>query len=620
MRRRFLAGVLAWLLILTFVSGGMASARSAVASTTKQSAVPAGTYSVRHFDERWSMRDGVSLPVSIYYPVPKRPGESFPVVIFVHPWDMDRSTFRDQAASYASRGYIGVTFTVRGWFGAGGQIGCFDPDKEMKDLSAIITRVAGDRRLRVLKDSKGPVVGVTGYSMGACMTWLIAPRKNPRSGDPGDPRVRAVAPQHGGFDLLSSMYPNGAVKWAWADLLLFGVYNGTAVGALMNTVSAILDPEMDPLEKLIALLNVIMDLKPGNVTPELLRIYDIAVNRRTDEMDDALSFFRVRSARYWCDEEMDGRVEHPITVPTLIVTGWKDDLFTPNEGLGAFSSAVAAPKRTIITNAGHAGDMPIPYLPSDPVKEWTRHQIEKWFDRYLKGAANGAEQDPAVSFYRDWDPSSFGASSTWPPVSERDSVYYLGGRSGFRVAELTQKAPKGLVGQEDLLINNGLSGSLSLPYFGLSAGDPGIGAPPDRIKIMDLPFTRYSYLSEPLAGDLTLAGTPKLSLSYRCTRPYAQLIPLLYEVRPDGSETLVSRGWYEGHCEQTWTKTGTGEKPIEMVACCHRFTTGSRLRLDIQTSDLSMTWPYWGFSVLSLLHDDAGPPTLSLPTTSGVLK
>ena len=417
MRRRYLACSIAVLLVLALLAGCSVHA-GPIASSTETPKIrygrpvpnngtnpaPTNPYDVREVDDKWSMRDGVTLPVYVYYPVPKYGGESFPVIVFVHPWDMDRSLFKKAAAEYAARGYIGVTYTVRGWFGAEGEIGCIDPEYEMKDLSAIITRVSGDRRWRVRSDAKGPVVGVTGYSMGGVHTYLIAPRRNPMDGDPGDPRVRVVVPQHGGSDLLSSIYPNGCVKWAWATFLLLGVYNGNLFGAIMSAITTILDPDLDLLQKFQALLNALLGMKPGNVTPELASIYDIAVNRRVEKADRAKSYLKARSARYWCDEEMDGIVEHPITVPTLVVTGWKDDLFTPNEGLCAISSLVDAPARIVITNSGHAGGFGIPFVPDDPVKKWSREQVARWFDHYLKGEDNGVDREPAVSYYRDWDP------------------------------------------------------------------------------------------------------------------------------------------------------------------------------------------------------------------------
>ena len=194
--------------------------------------------------------------------------------------------------------------------------------------------------------------------------------------------------------------------------------------------------------------------------------------------------------------------------------------------------------------------------------------------------------------------------------------FYLGAPTGFREGALSTLPPEGLEQQKDVLVNVGLSGSISLPYFGLSAGGNPEEPPfPERIKLLDLPDNRYSYLSQPLDAELTVLGAPRLVVSYRCSQPFTQLIPLVYEVRPDGSEIPVTRGWYEGYCEQTGAAVSTNERPIELTACCHRFSAGSRIRLDIQTADMSMAWPYWAFSIVDILHDGEAPPRLLLPVT-----
>lgn len=128
---------------------------------------------------------------------------------------------------------------------------------------------------------------------------------------------------------------------------------------------------------------------------------------------------------------------------------------------------------------------------------------------------------------------------------------------------------------------------------------------PERIDLLNMPFGKYSYVSQPLESDTVIGGTPRLCLSYESSNQFTQLIPRLYEVSPDGKETLISRGWYEGHDERTWTRTGTGDHPAEMVACCHRVAAGSRLKLELRTSDMIQTWPLWGLSFINILHDSS---------------
>lgn len=580
------------------------------------------SYDVKKVDERWTMSDGVKLPVSVYWPVQKRPRETFPMVVFVHPWGTDKSVYDALASKYASRGYVGVTYTVRGWFAAQGTINCIDPDAEMKDLSTIITLAGKDARFPITCDSIGPVTGVMGYSMGGVHSFLIAPRLNPRPGDPGDPRVRAVVPMHGGADLLTSIYPNGAVKFFWANDLLSGAYTGSLTGAIIHIFTVLTDPALNGWQKLSYALGVIASWQGGlfnNVTPELARVFAIAAQRQVASEDEAKTFLEKRSVTWWCDKEPDGTVEHPITVPTLIVTGWKDDLFIPNEGLGVFNSMIAAPHRIIIDNHGHMGGMDSPVnigQPPDPEKEWVDQEAFNWFDHFLKGVNNGAERELAVTYYRDWGPTRYATSSQWPPHGTRDIPYYLGGSTGFRQGTLSTQPSTSAT--PDLLVNTGFSGSISLPYINdvtsmVGGQDLQI---PEKIDLIDMPFQHYSYDTSPVTSDTLIEGTPRLVLTYQSSNEFTQLIPRLYDVAPDGTKTLICRGWYEGQDKNTWTRITTAGAPIEMVACSHMVKAGDRIELELQTSDMIQTWPLWGLSFINLFHDNPSPSCVILPINS----
>lgn len=615
--RRSLKAVAAILVIL-IIFPAIASARPVTRAPARKASVTAA-YDVKTVDERWSMSDGIKLPVSVYYPVQKKQGETFPVLVFVHPWDTDKSIYDALAAKYATRGYVGVTYTVRGWFAAEGSINCIDPDNELKDLSTIITLVGKDARFPVASDSIGPIVGVMGYSMGGVHAFLIAPRQNPRPGDPGDPRVRAVVPMHGGADLLTSIYPNGAVKFFWATMLLAGGYIGNFAGAMIHVLSVLTNPDMDGWQKISTVLSVIAGWQGGlfnNVTPELAKIYAIATQRQEAYEDVAKMYLKKRSARWWCDEELDGKVEHPITAPMLIVAGWNDDLFVPNEGLGVFNSMITAPHRIIIDNHGHAGGMDMPMnigQPKDPEKEWISQEVSNWFDHFLKGANNGAEAEPAVTYYRDWGPTRYATSDQWPPAGTHDVPYYLGGSTGFEQGSLSTTPSTSAT--PDLLVNTGFSGSISMPYFNdvtsmVGAADLPI---PEKMDLIDMPYQHYTYDAAPVTSDTLIEGTPRVVLTYKSSNEFTQLIPRLYDVAPDGTKTLICRGWYEGHDKNTWTRITTAGAPIEMVACSHMVKVGERIELELRTSDMIQTWPLWGLSFINMFHDNPSPSCVIIP-------
>ncbi len=576
---------------------------------------------VQRVDETWASWDGAMLPVSVFYPAAGEAGEAgeagteYPVIVFVHPWDCEKTFFEGTAMEYAARGYVCVTYTVRGWFGAEGQIGCMDPEYEIRDLSEMITLVSEDSRFPVLHDELGPVLGVTGYSMGGCHSFLIAPRRDPRPGDPGDPRVRAVVPMHGGADLVYSILPNGASKALWGIFLVGGSYFGNVSGLMLSILNTAMREDLDAWQKLGALLGYFWKLNPlvNNVTPQLAWITGAAMQRRVEDTEVGKQYLRERSIRYWCDEEYDGEVEHPVTAPMLMVAGWNDDIFYANEALRVFSTCMDAPSRLTVTNHGHLGgmgsDFSIPF-PGNPEYEWVSDQVEMWFDYYLKGEDNGADTAPRLAFYRG--PGDYGEAETYPlPGTESASLYLDASGAGGRLSSGVPATGSAA----DLLINFGITGSISLPYYQDVTEMLGGEAlqVPTRIKLLTLPFTENSYVSDPLAEDLTIMGAPMLEVYYRSSAPFTQLIPWIYEVAPDGTETLVSRGFYEGYNPATWTTCSTAEDPVEMQACYHRFEEGSRIKLEVSTADLLMTWPHFGLSFIQLLRNGENASRLVLP-------
>ncbi|MBC7229634.1 MAG: CocE/NonD family hydrolase [Actinobacteria bacterium] len=613
------------LMVLSLAPVAGAGTRTSEADTgggdVAASSAPGSSLEVARVDEHWTMEDGVKLPVSVFYPLAAGgPGEAavdYPLIVFVHPWDCDKLIFEKMAREYAGDGYVSVTFTMRGWYGAEGQIGCMDPEKEIRDVRTIITLASEDERFPVLRDEKGPVVGITGYSMGGCTSFLAAPRKDPRPGDPGDPRIRAVVPMHGGADLQFSILPNGAAKALWGVFLAAGAYIGNLSGLLMHVLAIVQRSDLNALQKLQAAIDAFWKAMPpvNNVTDMLLWITGAAMERRVEDVEKGRQYLRERSARYWCDGEYDGVVEHPLVAPTLILAGWNDDIFYANEGLRIFSTAMAAPARMIITNHGHIGGMGGNFfidLPESPESRWINGQIKAWFDRFLKGVDNGADREPRLIFYRGQDPDNYGRADSYPLPGTQAVSYYLNA-SGSNLV-LTRSRPRGSADFE-LLVNTGITGSISLPYYqdvpNMVGGET--MQVPSRIKLLGIPFTERCYLSPPLTRDLTIMGAPQLELFYKSSQPFTQLIPWIYEVAPDGTETLVSRGYYEGYNPEVWSMCDTADQPVEMQACYHRFSRGSRIKLEISTADLLMTWPVFGLTFIQLQRNRTAASRLILP-------
>jgi putative CocE/NonD family hydrolase len=575
----------------------------------------AATLQVQRIDEQWAMQDGVKLPVSAFFPAATDPEARFPLIVFVHPLATEGGFYESTAQEFAARGYVTLIYTIRGSFAAEGRFDIIDPAVELPDLSYIITLAASDSRFPIIWDQKGPVVGVTGYSMGGVHSYLIAPRKDPRPGDPGDARVRTAVPMHGGADLLYSILPNNAPNLMVGGVILGASYFQNIISFALRAVNLVARPDMDGWDKAMALLQNLSRFaqQPINwVDPNVAWAVGVFMQRDMPQYEAAKHYIEERSARYWCDETYDGVVENPITIPMLIITGWNDDAFYPNQGLRILSTCMEAPGRMIITNHGHLagfGDNFYLDVPGNAEYDWVDSQISDWFDHYLKGIDNGADKQARVSFYRDRDPEHFGEASDYPLPGTRQTSYYLG------AGQLSTRRPNGKNSQPDFLLNVGVTGSLSLVYYqdvpqliGLDAWQI-----PKKLDFCDIPFTEQVYLSDPLKQDLTIMGPPGVEVYYQSSQPFTQLNPSLYEVSADGMETLISRGAYEGYNPEVWSMNNTAANPVEMQACYHRFPAGSRIKLEMATADLIDIWPNLGLGFINLFHSKDMASRLILP-------
>jgi putative CocE/NonD family hydrolase len=585
--------------------------RAALTEDVQSDSLP-HTYQTKTIEERWTMPDGIKLPVMVCYPATSDPSLAFPLVVFVHPWALSSALYEQMARDYAERGYVGLVYTVRGFYGAQGAIDMIGP-KTMGDLSHIITLASQDARLPVLEDEKGPVVGVTGYSMGAVHSILISERKNPRPGDPGDPRIRASVPWHGGGDLLFDFYPNSALKlFTCAEIFSTGYLSNLAAFAV-KALYILMDSKLSPWGKLAAFVSAIQKLNPpiNNVVPEMGWCLNTAMARRMKDKEAVLQYFRLRSARYWCDEEMDGTAEHPIVTPTLFINGWNDEIFYANDNLNMLSYCMEGPSRVILNRHSHAGGANGLFLNGavgTRELSWIWDETQDWFDHFLKGVENGAENKPRVTYHRgNDDPATYGNADGFPLAGTRYQSLYLG------TGKLSTQPPAR--GGSDILLNIGFTGSVSMPT--MNDVTEILGLPqlnmPMRTRLLKIPFTERSFVSSPLGQDTTIMGAPRLELYYRSMQPFAQIIPWIYEVEPGGRETLVSRGWYEGQGLARWAPVTTRDNPIEMVMAYHKFKKGSRIKLELSTADLLMTWPYFTFNQIQLEHGAAAPSRIILP-------
>lgn len=237
----------------------------------------------------------------------------------------------------------------------------------------------------------------------------------------------------------------------------------------------------------------------------------------------------------------------------------------------------------------------------------------RWWDRWLKGIDNGAEDDPA---YRVWmldsaapDASAAYRAGRWVAedalpaarVTVRDMALTAGGVLGGAGGALEQA----VCTRPDL----GLMAGEFFP-MGLNAEMPGDQARDDALSVcFDGPV---------LEAPLALLGAARLRLRLRSDRPRAFIVARLCDVGPDGKSVRIAHGMLN-LCHRDSMEAPRHLVPGEAVAVevvldemAYRLAPGHHLRLALSTTYWPFLWPSPEPATLVLLEG-----SLALPEHQG---
>ena len=250
----------------------------------------------------------------------------------------------------------------------------------------------------------------------------------------------------------------------------------------------------------------------------------------------------------------------------------------------------------------------------------------RWWDRWLKGIENGAEDDPALRAYMveseapdasiPYRRGAWVAEAEWPSAQVTERVLWL---RASEAGVLTPPAPPvGYLGQDE---GAGFSVKVSTPQhlgmrtgeffpMGLNAEMPGDQAADDAMSVcFDL---------EPLAEPLQLLGCASLRLRVASDQPLGFVVARLCDVGPDGQSVRIAHGMLN-LCHRGGMRTPApmvpGEAvevtvPIDMTG--YRLAAGHRLRVAISNSYWPFVWPSPAAGVLTLTGG-----SLTLPVHAG---
>ncbi|MFJ2579556.1 CocE/NonD family hydrolase [Kitasatospora aureofaciens] len=271
-------------------------------------------------------QDGVVLKADVFTPPPGTPGADaqgrYPVIVQPASWGQNDLEYVAQGHRFAAAGYVVVTYTVRGFWGSGGEVDVAGP-KDVADISTVIdwalahTAADPDR------------VGMVGLSLGGGLTLL---------GAAFDARIKAVASLSGWADLTDALYS--------------GQTRHTQAAAVLAAIQA----------------------PTGRRSPEFARVLDDLFADR--DLPDVIRWADTRSPSAYLD-----RINAHGTA-VLLANGWGDSFFNPGQ-ITAFYQRLTGPKRLELRPGDHATQELTGLL---GFSNATWNSARTWFDRYLKGA------------------------------------------------------------------------------------------------------------------------------------------------------------------------------------------------------------------------------------------
>ena len=526
-------------------------------------------------DVRVRMRDGVELAVKIIGPDAEG---VFPALLVCSPYriltmlkpalsEREYSHAANAAYYFAERGYVSVTYDVRGTGASGGASVDLYTDADRQDGYDMVEWIAAQPW------SNGNV-GMWGKSYGAVATWQVAAL--------APPHLKAVIIRSGTEDLYRDWaYPGGVPR----SFFMFGGY--------WAAMTALNFAPPDPATTGGKWADIWQGHLQGNVP--------WSVGPLEHQIDD--EYWRVRSVRPDYDR---------IKCAVFVIEGWADWYQTAE--LRAFAN-LNVPKRALIGPWAHfwlEDAFPGPRIDARP-------EYLKWFDQFLKGVDTGVLNGPPVTiFVRRYqapapmcreEPGFWRREQEWPLARTRYTPLYLGSQRMLEWQINLTEEP-----ERDSYLYRASSGVTSgiLGQGLLSPWAMPLDQRPDEIYGL-------SYTTAPLDVDMEVTGTPVVHLFVSSSADVAYFSVKVCDVAPDGTSRLVS----DGGLNATHRNSDSRPEPlrlnevyelkIDLKSTAYVFAAGHRIRVAISSADFLNAWPVSKAAVNELSRGARFPSRIILP-------
>jgi hypothetical protein len=549
----------------------------------------------------------VALDIDLTLPTTAPPAGGYPLIAFMHgccqgqkgdwernSFDATREHWHNNNAWFASRGYVVLNYTARGFrSGTQGSTGQTQLDSrlfEINDFQYLAGLIADDPFFSVNPQK----IVATGGSYGGGFSWLAA--TDPKWSSPGgrDMKLVAAAPRYGWTDLVYSLVPNGYHSTRPQALPAFdGSDSVDPIGfpkTSLNSVlfgSGFIGTTFPPY--IIDAFGCINSVDPYETNP----LCQSTINSTLP------SFIHDRSAYYQNEWFQRIRDDESYRTPIFSAGTFTDQLFTSVEHLrmsnrlkatvpgypiqeyyGDYQHFVqnkakewgdlCGADRHVCTFADYPGG-DVNAIPNNLVRTGITTRMNRFIDHFARPGGNPDPPAPKFDTTAALTVCPQNADATHPADEPGDTYtashfarlapYRLNLSMGGDQQTTSDAEPNPHAVQADVITNAFINGS-RCPVHTIPAG-PGVAV----------------YDSSPLAEEATMIGSTIVSINYDASSANGlQLNARLYDVLPNGTQVMVDRGVrrvLDAHGTVTYDLHGNG----------WRFAAGHTVRIEISQDE-----------------------------------
>jgi fermentation-respiration switch protein FrsA (DUF1100 family) len=540
--------------------------------------------------------DGVPLDVDVTLPPEGVPGP-YPTIVMLHGYGGEKIDFESTDPNgngttsfhynndyFAQQGYAVVNYTARGFghscgggltgyhSGACGQgyIRLADTRYEARDTQYLLGLLV-DQGI-----AEPGALGVTGISYGGGQSLELAYLRD-RIRKPDGTFAPWTSPA--GVSLsITAAWP----RWPWSDLVDALLPNGRFLDTQVAPPGQSLEPVGIPITTYVAGLYALGKtngyycgdaLASAPCTnPDADLTGDLAL---VNAGEPPSPLAKARLAEIYAHHQAYGLPGTP--APLLIENGWTDDLFPPEQAIRIYNQVNgSSPVSLQFGDLGHSRGSN-----KATVNQGFNEQGAAFFDHYLRGAAGGPAAGSVTAY-----------TQTCPATAPDGGPYSAPSYGALRTGTVS-------FGSAATQLITATGDPLTSAQF-----DPIAGTTDACKTITPLPAVGIATYTLASPSGFTLLGLPTVTATIHTFGNFGELDSMLFDVAPDGSQRLITRGAYR------LTAGQSGKVSFQLHGNGYAFAPGHTAKLVLAGSDIPYLRPSNNLAFLVQVSN----LTVSLPT------